>query len=149
MNTRREFFQNNILSFGVFPFLNKFNIVNNDNDNTPFSLNEIRWDVANKVCENFILQMQRKIKSQTKNIHSISIYWDDTINDPKRVGIYGFGCSDNNVLFGTSIDWLKKYNVSTDLVINSLCSHYIDNGYSRSKPIFGSKGTKWGMRVYK
>lgn len=30
MNTRREFFQNSLLSFGILPLLNKFNFSNND-----------------------------------------------------------------------------------------------------------------------
>lgn len=150
MKTRREFLQNSILSVGIVPFFNKSNIVNNDN--IPFNLNEIRWDVANKVCENFIVQMERKIKSQTKNIDSISITGFHKLKqlyDPNRVGIYGYGCSDKDIVVGTSVDWLKKYNVSTDIAINALCNHYTNNGYSRSEPVFGSKGTKWGMRVYK
>ena len=145
MNTRREFFQNGILSFGIIPFLNRFDFSNNNNI-LP------RWDIVYRVCENFILQMECGIKSQTKNIDSIDIHWDNTIYDKNKIGIYGYCCSYNHIVVSTKIDWLKQYNISTDLVIDSLCSHYMKQGYSRSKPIFGTNNygsTKWGMRVYK
>ena len=144
MSSRREFFQNSLLSFGICPLLNKFHISNNDF--LP------RWDIVSKICENFILQIDRAIKSQAKSIDSIDIHWDNMIYDNKKVGIYGYCCSDNHIIVGTKIDWLKRYNVSTDLVIDSLCSYYMKNGYSRSEPIFGTNNyvsTKWGIRVYK
>jgi len=124
MNTRREFFQNNLLSFAVFPFINKFNIVNNDN--TPFNLNEIRWDIADRICDLFILHIEEKIKPQ-KNIISVDIYYDNTINDPKRFGIYGYCCSDNDVVVGTKIDWLKTYNVSPFIVMDLITKKLIKN----------------------
>lgn len=144
MNSRREFFQNSLLSFGIFPFLNKFDISNN-----AFLP---RLDILSKVCDNFIFQMERAIKSQTLNIDSIDIHWDNMIYDTNKVGIYGYCCSDNHIIVGTKIDWLKRYNVSTDLVIDSLCSYYMKNGYSRSETIFGTNNygsTKWGIRLFK
>lgn len=145
MNTRREFFQNSLLSFGILPLFNRFDISNNDL--------EPRWDIANRVCDIFILQMKERIKSQTKNIDSIGIYWDNRIHDHTRVGIYGYGYSHNDIIVGARVDWLKKYNVSTDLIIDALCQCYLLNqGYSRSETIIGSNNygsSEWGVRVYK
>lgn len=144
MNTRREFFQNSLLSFGILPLFNKFDISNNDL--LP------RWDVASKVCENFILQMERAIKSQNQNIDSIDIHWDNMVYDKNKVGIYGYGCSDNHIVVGTKIDWLKRYNVSTDLVIDSLCRYYVQQGYRRWELVVGTnnyRSDQWGIRLYK
>lgn len=150
MNNRREFVKSSLLSFGILPLLNKFNFSNNDSFLIQNSWRKFlpRCDVASKVCENFILQMDRAIKSQTKIIDSIHIHWNN-IYDNDRVGIYGYCCSDNHIITGTSIDWLKKYNVSTNLVIDSLCRYYMKNGCNKSEPIIGSKGCKWGVKVYK
>ena len=118
MKTRREFFQNSLLSFGIVPFLNKFDF----NHNNILS----RYDMADRICDLFILQIEKKIKPQ-KNIISVDIYYDNTINDPKRVGIYGYGCSDNLVIVDTKVDWLKKYNVSPFIVMDLITKKLIKN----------------------
>lgn len=149
MNTRREFFQNSLLSFGILPLLNKFNFSNNDF--LP------RWDVAAKVVESFILNMDyENIKKRNSRINSIDICYDNMVPDDK-IGIYGIGFEKNNNIWvaistKTQIDWLKKYNVSSSTIINALSDYYLKNGFSKSEPIIGSNNygsSQWGVRVFK
>ena len=143
MNTRREFFQNSLLSFGILPLFNKFDFLP-------------RWDVAAKVVESFILNMDyENIKKRNSRINSIDICYDNMVPDDK-IGIYGIGFEKNNNIWvaistKTQIDWLKKYNVSHFHVVNAISAYYLKNGFSKSEPIgsnnYGS--SQWGVRVYK
>ena len=139
MNSRREFFQNNLLSFGILPLLNRFDISNNDF--LP------RWDVAAKVVENFILDMAKNID----DMDLVFICYDNLVDDNK-VGIYGLGLKKEHLVWSTKIDWLKKYNVSSSHVINAISAYYLKNGFSKSERIIGSNNfgsSEWGIRVYK
>lgn len=147
MNTRREFFQNSLLSFGILPLLNKFNFSNDDF--LP------RWDIATKVVESFILNMDyENIKTKNSRIYSIDILYDNMVTDDK-IGIYGLGFEENHpiwVVESTAVDWLKKYNISSSHVVNAISAYYLKKGFSKSEPIIGSNNygsSGWGVRVYK
>lgn len=148
MNTRREFFQNSLLSFGILPLFNRFDISSNNNL-LP------RWDIAAKVVESFILNMDyENIKTRNSRIDSIDICYDNMVTDDK-IGIYGLGFEKNNpiwVVKSTEVDWLKKYNVSSFHVVNTISAYYLKNGFSKSEPIIGSNNygsSEWGVRLFK
>lgn len=142
MNTRRDFFQNSLLSFGILPLFNKFDFLP-------------RWDIVAKVVESFILNMDYEgIKTKNSRIYSIDICYDNMAPDNK-VGIYGLGFEKNNrirIVESTKIDWLKRYNISSSTIINALSDYYLKNGFSKSEPIIGSNNygsSEWGISVYK
>lgn len=142
MNTRREFFQNSLLSFGILPLFNKFDFLP-------------RWDIAAQVVESFILNMDYEgIKTKNSRIYSIDICYDNMAPDNK-VGIYGLGFEKNNrirIVESIKIHWLKRYNISSSTIINALSDYYLKNGFSKSEPIIGSNNygsSEWGISVHK